>query len=117
MKEVWKLIADEIAELVTRYQAGASMRFLATEFNIHEGTDRVHLRSQGIPLRPTRVLTGRQDDEAERLYVDQVWTMAEIATKFDVSESAIRKVLLRREIRARPQVRRGIPRRARSQRG
>ena len=106
VKENRKLTPDEVAEVVARYQAGASIRSLGKTFRMHEQTVRAHLRRQGVTLRSVRALTKSQGDEAVRLYVDEQWTLAEIGRKLNVDHSTIRSLLVRRGVRRRAAARR-----------
>jgi transposase-like protein len=106
VRENRKLSPAEVAELVDTYQAGASQRELTRRFGLHEQTVRAHLRRQGVTLRLQRVLTDTQEAEAVRLYVEEVWSLAELAARFEVGQTAIRSVLMRRGVARRAQVRR-----------
>jgi len=105
-KENRKLSPAEVAELVGAYEAGVSQRELTRRFGLHEQTVRAHLRRQGVRLRPQRVLTAEQEVEAVRLYVEEVWTLAELAVRFGVGQTAVRNVLVRRGVGRRTQARR-----------
>lgn len=98
VKENRKLSPAEVTELVAVYETGTSQRELSRRFGLHEQTVRAHLRRQGVRLRPQRVLTDAQEVEAVRLYVEEVWTLAEVATKLRVGQTAIRNVLVRRGV-------------------
>jgi len=101
-----KLNPAQIDDLVARYQAGASIRSLGAMFGLHEQTVRAYMVRRGVSLRPLRALTPGQEDEAVRLYLDDVQTLTEIAAKFGVGEGIALRVL----------VRRGVPRRSRARR-
>jgi lambda repressor-like predicted transcriptional regulator len=109
IKENRKLSPSEVAELVDAYEAGASQRELTRRFDLHEQTVRAHLRRQGVKLRPLRALTEAQEVEVVGLYVEKVWSLAELAGKFAVSQTAIRNVLVRRGVGMRAQARRVRP--------
>ena|GEM_PF-3586861 len=106
VRENRKLSPDEIVDLVRQYQVGATIRSVAQQFGLHEQTVRAHLRRQGMALRPLRALTDAATAELVRLYVDKTWTMLELARKFRISESAVRKALIRECIPRRAQARR-----------
>jgi DNA invertase Pin-like site-specific DNA recombinase len=106
VKENRKLSPAEVADVVARYEAGATIRSLAKAFGLHEQTVRAHLRRQGVKLRPLRPLTESQEREVVRLYVDESQTMAEVAAVFKVGQTAIRNVLVRRGVERRRPVRR-----------
>lgn len=107
-RENRKLSPTEVADLVARYRAGASIRSLSQAFRMHEQTVRAHLRREGVTLRPLRVLTETQEVEVVRLYVEETQTLAELADKFGVSASAVRRVLVRRGVARRSQIRRAL---------
>ena len=106
VKENRKLSPAEVVELVDAYQAGASQAELTRRFGLHEQTVRAHLRRQGVRLRPLRVLAEAQEAETVRLYVEKTWSLAELAARFEVSQTAIRSVLVRRGVGRRAQARR-----------
>lgn len=113
VKENRKLSPDEVGELVAAYEAGASQRELTRRFGLHEQTVRAHLRRRGVTLRPQRVLTDAQEAEVVRLYVGEMWTLAEVAARFEVGQTAIRNVLVRWGVERRAQARRIHPDRQR----
>jgi len=106
VRENRKLSPAEVAELVARYHAGASIRSLSQAFGMHEQTVRAHLRRESVSLRPLRALAEAQETQVARLYVEERWTLAEAAAKFEVSASAVRNVLMRRGVERRAQARR-----------
>lgn len=106
VKENRKLSPAEVVELVDAYETGASQRELTRRFGLHEQTVRAHLRRQGVNLRPQRVLTDVQEAEAVRLYAEDMWTLAELAARFEVGQTAIRNVLVRRGVGRRERKRR-----------
>jgi len=105
-KENRKLSSAEVAELVDAYEAGVSQRKLTRRFGLHEQTVRAHLRRQGVRLRPQRVLTAEQEVEAVRLYVEEMWTLVEVAERFGAGQTAVRNVLVRRDVERRERKRR-----------
>ena len=96
VKENRKLSPAEVVELVDAYQAGVSQAELTRGFGVHEQTVRAHLRRQGMKLRPLRALAEEQEGVAVRLYVEEMWSLAELAVRFKVGQTAIRNVLVRR---------------------
>jgi len=117
VKENRKLSPGEVVELVDAYKAEVSQAALTRRFGVHEQTVRAHLRRQGVKLRPLRLLTGVQEAEAVRLYVEEMWSLAELADRFKVGQAAVRNVLVRRGVERRAAARRarpGSPRAARS---
>ncbi|MGQ0775084.1 MAG: hypothetical protein ACT4NY_11815 [Pseudonocardiales bacterium] len=106
IKENRKLSPAEVVELVDAYEAGASQADLTRRFGLHEQTVRSHLRRQGVKLRPLRALPEEQEVEVVRLYVEETWSLAELAGRFKVCQTAIRNVLVRRGVERRAQTRR-----------
>lgn len=106
VKENRKLSPGELGELVTAYEAGASQVELTQRFGLHEQTVRAHLRRQGVRIRPQQKLTEAEENEVVRLYVEEMWTLVELAGRFEVCQTAIRNVLVRRGVERRGQVRR-----------
>lgn len=106
VRENRKLSPAEVEELVDAYEAGTSQRELTRRFGLHEQTVRAHLRRQGVKLRPLRALTEAQESDAVRLYIKDVWSLAELAARFKVGQTAVRNVLVRRGIERRAQARR-----------
>lgn len=101
-----KLTPAEVQELVEAYRHGASQTELGRRFGIHRQTVGRYLAKQHVERRSRRPLDESQQLEAVRLYVDQTWTLAEIAKKFGVAQNSIRNVLLRHGIERRSQARR-----------
>lgn len=106
VKENRKLSPAEVGELVDAYEGGASQAELTRRFGLHEQTVRAHLRRQGVSLRPLRALTETQEVETVRLYVEETWSLAELAARFKVGQTAIRNLLVRRGVERRGQTRR-----------
>ena len=106
IKENRKLSPTEIDGLVERYEAGATIRSLSQSFGLHEQTARAHLRRRGVKLRSLCALTDEQEVEVVRLYVEEVWSLNELGTRFGVDPSSIRRALLRRGVKRRPPRRR-----------
>ncbi len=106
VKENRKLSPAEVGELVDAYEGGASQAESTRRFGLHEQTVRAHLRRQGVSLRPLRALTETQEVETVRLYVEETWSLAELAAHFEAGQTAIRNVLVRRGVERRVQVRR-----------
>lgn len=108
VKENRKLSPAEVAQLVDAYQAGTSQVELARWFDFHEQTVRAHLGRQGVSLRPLRALTEAQEVEVVRLYVEETWSLAELAGRFGVGQTAVRGVLVRRGVERRARKRRPV---------
>lgn len=103
VKENRKLSPGEVVELVDAYKAGASQAELTRRFGVHEQTVRAHLRRQGVKLRPLRAMTEAQEVEVVRLYIEELWSLAELAARFKVGQAAVRNVLVRRGVERRVQ--------------
>jgi len=76
-----RLSSKEVARLVARYEVGAKVRELASEFGVHKHTVSAHLVRQGVPTR----IGGRVVDEAAALEILRFYTngqtMDEIAAE------------------------------------
>lgn len=106
IKENRKLSPGEVTELVAAYEAGATQAELTQRFGLHEQTVRAHLLRQGVTIRPQRKLTDAQEDEVVRLYVEERWTLVELAGHFHMGRTAMRDVLVRRGVERRGRKRR-----------
>lgn len=109
VKENRKLSPAEAVELVDAYKAGASQAELTRQFGVHEQTVRAHLRRQGVRLRTLRAMTEAQEVEIVKLYVEEMWSLAELAGLFGVGQAAVRNVLVRRGVERRARARRTKP--------
>lgn len=94
-----QLSADEVAELVAGYQAGASVYALAGQFKVHRTTVASHLHTAGVSMRH-QGLDEDQIDEAVRLYADGL-SLAKIGNKLGVVGDTVRAALLRRGLQMR----------------
>lgn len=97
-----KLKPPEIDDLVSRYEQGATIAYLASYFNIHSQTVRAHLKARYVKLRRMYSLTPPEEDEVIRLYVEERQTLEEIAIRFGNSAASIRRALIRRGVARRP---------------
>jgi DNA-binding NarL/FixJ family response regulator len=86
----------EVAELVTGYQAGATVYELAKRFKIHRTTVSQHLQRQGVPMRG-RSLSEEQVTIAAQLY-RQGWSVAKIGERFEVDQTTVWRVLRERGV-------------------
>ena len=101
-----RLNPDELDELVTAYQAGATVRTLADQFRVHRTTVVRHLEMAGVPRRAnTRKLTDEQIAKAAELY-EAGWSTARIGERFKVDPETVRHWLGRAGVKIRP--RRGM---------
>lgn len=106
VKENRKLSPGEVDNAIALYRAGASIRSIARDLRLHEQTVRAHLKRRQISIRPIRALTEAQEVEAVRLYVDEMWSLDELARRFTVGAGAVRSALIRKGIERRGQVKR-----------
>jgi len=79
---VRRISAEEVQDLVVKYEAGATVNELAKYFGIHRTTVSAELHRQGVAIRGVG-LTGQQIGESVLLY-DQGWSVAKIGRYFDV---------------------------------
>ena len=90
-----RLSSEEVARLVARYEVGAKVRELASEFGVHKHTVSAHLARQGIPTR----IGGRVIDEATALEIIRLYaggqTMDQIAAELGVAQSTVSRSLKR----------------------
>ena len=94
-----QLSDGDVAELVTRYQEGATVYELAKRFSIHPTTVSGHLHRRGVRLRglsPDR----RQVVVGTRLY-QQGWSVARIGSHVGVDGSTVWRALRARGVRMR----------------
>src|SRR5690242_1425192 len=87
-----QLSTSEVDELVARYQAGATVRQLATEFGVHRATVGRHLEARGINTRQLK-LSREVLKEAGELYLDGA-ILEELAAQYRVSYTTIRRCLV-----------------------
>jgi DNA-directed RNA polymerase specialized sigma24 family protein len=87
---------DDRAELVTSYQAGATVHELATKFGIHRHTVSKHLRTAGVRLRLDG-LNLDQIDQAEQLYCSGL-SLARIADRLGVTANTVHARLRERGV-------------------
>lgn len=97
---VRKLLASEVAEMIDRYQQGATVGELAKQYGIDRETVRRAVRSAGLPAHP-RGLTAEQIDEAVRLYVAGQ-SLARIGDRYGATASTVRRRLIERGVTMRP---------------
>jgi DNA-binding CsgD family transcriptional regulator len=94
-----QLCPTEVDELVTAYQAGATVYDLATRFEVHRNTIAGHLRTRGINTRPP-ALTTEQAQEAANLYRSGQ-SLAKVAAKYDISPHGVSNYLRAAGVRLR----------------
>lgn len=94
-----RLTEAEAADLVERYQKGATLSTLAERYKISKGAVRRLLNRGGVELRQ-RGLTSEQIDEAVRLY-GRGWSLARISEKLGVTANTVHTRLRERGVRMR----------------
>ncbi len=93
------------AELVARYEAGATIRELASWSGAHRETVVRHLVHARVEIRQ-RGLTIGQAEAVKSLYLDGL-TLAEIGQRFGVASSTVGRCLHGQGVSLRPAARRG----------
>jgi DNA-binding MarR family transcriptional regulator len=101
-----RLTDNEIDDLVTQYQAGATIDVLAEKMGLHRTTVIDQLERQGVPRRSPRKLTDEVVSSAVRRYTSGE-TLAEIAEHLHVSPTTLTRELRLAGTTIRP---RGRPR-------
>ena len=89
-----RLWPDQVAQLITDYQAGRATKDLARDYAISRDTVTQHLKRAGAPLR-SRSLSDDQKAECERLYLSR-WSLQRIADRYGKDDETIRQSLNRR---------------------
>jgi hypothetical protein len=87
-----RLDASATAELIDAYRAGARIKDLARQFDVHRTTVPSLLARHGVELRPVG-LSPDQVSDAARLYRDG-WSLARLGEKFGVDDMTVRRYLL-----------------------
>jgi DNA invertase Pin-like site-specific DNA recombinase len=91
-----QLPEHEVDELVTAYEAGATVYELARRFKIHRTTASLHLQRQGVPMR-RQGLDEEQVELAAQLY-RLGWSVAKIGERFGVDQTTVWRVLRERGV-------------------
>ncbi len=94
-----RLAADQVAELVAEYQAGADMRELAVRWQVHRTTVAGHLRRAGVELR-RQGLSEERLSEAVRLYAEG-WSLQRLAERYNCDAETVRNHIRRAEVHMR----------------
>lgn len=89
----------DVAALVEMYQAGRTLREVASEFGVPVQTAAAHLKRQGVPQRRHR-LTDEQVAEAVQLY-EASWSTIQIGQHLGVYPQSIQYRLKRIGVRLR----------------
>lgn len=95
-----RLEPERIAEIVTKYQEGATTPALCTEYSLSKGGLLKLLREEGAQLRG-QPLSVEQVSEAASMYAGGL-SIAKIADYFGVSYSGVRQAFMRAGVRRRP---------------
>lgn len=99
-----QLDADQVRELITGYQAGATVYELGTRFGIERRTVSKILHRHEVPMR-RRGLSPDQIDETVRLY-EGGWALAQIGKHLSVDPTTVLCRLRQRGVRMRDTQRR-----------
>lgn len=94
------------AELMARYEAGATIRQLAAWSGAHRQTIVRHLVRAGVELRRGG-LTDQQSELVRQLYSDGL-TLVEIGARLGVAASTVARCLRRQGVVLRPAARRRV---------
>jgi hypothetical protein len=89
-----------VAEIVAKYEAGATTPALCVEYSLSKGGLLKLLRGAGVQLR-NQPLKREQLDEAALMY-ERGDSIANIATHFGVSYNGVRQAFVRAGIDRRP---------------
>jgi hypothetical protein len=98
-RQARQLDADQVQELIARYQTGATVYELGDGFNIERRTVSNILHRHGVPMR-RRGLTREQVDDAIHLY-NLGWSLARIGEYLDVAHTTVLTKLRERGIPTR----------------
>lgn len=94
-----RLTAEQIEQLVTEYQAGASMKELATRWSMHRTSVAARLRQAGVELR-RQGIPADQLAEAVRMYIDGS-SCQRLAELYECDDETVRQALKRAGVRMR----------------
>ncbi|GAB4204560.1 MAG: hypothetical protein OHK0022_29810 [Roseiflexaceae bacterium] len=90
-------------ELVELYHSKASITWLAQYYNCHPATIRRHLLKCGVELRPHgRKLQFLSKDDLEQMIHNERMSDGQIACKYGVTPTTVRKLRLRYGIASHP---------------
>lgn len=95
-----RLSPAEQVEIVRRYQAGARMKVLASEYGTHRHTISLCLRRLGIPLRH-QGLQGDDIAEAARLY-EAGWSLAGLSERYGCDHTTVWNAFRKHGVPLRP---------------
>jgi hypothetical protein len=94
------LTAQDIADIVARYQAGETTQQVGTRYGISKTRVASVLREQGVTIR-RQGLTDEQVSEAAELYAAG-HSLAGLGVRFSVSHTTIAAVLRQQGVQLRP---------------
>lgn len=94
-----QLNAEQRAQLIAGYEAGAELRELGKLFGIHPDTVGLTLRREGVAQR-SRSMTPEQVAEASRLYGD-AWSSARIGRRLGFNATTVVTMLRKHGVRIR----------------
>jgi hypothetical protein len=97
-----QLNAEQAAQLIAGYQAGAKLWELGQQFGIHPETAGLILRRNRIEKR-RRGLSAEQEAEAERLNGTGGLSLKRVGERLGVDGETVRKLLISRGTRPRDQ--------------
>jgi transposase-like protein len=96
-----RLEPDQVAELVTAYQQGTTVKELAARYRINRTTVLGHLRRQGVPKRHPEPVADVDADRAVRLYGAGA-SIGAVAQELRVAPTTVRRVLRKAGVEVRP---------------
>lgn len=98
-----KLQPVEIDRLVADYSARMGLTELGERYGLHRQTAKAHLERRGVTIRSALpALDGEQVAQAVDLYADG-WGLNPIGAQLGVAPNTVKRVLLARGVRLRPQ--------------
>jgi transposase-like protein len=100
LQEQRRLTPEQVQQLVSEYENGASIKELAGHWGIHRTTVAAQLRQAGVRLRDQGVPADCRA-EAVRLY-DEGWSCQRLAECYGCDAETVRQVLQRAGICLRP---------------
>lgn len=99
-RSIRELRDQELAAMITDYQAGASLTDLAAKYGYNRVGISSALKNAGVSLRRSG-LTTKQAAEAERLYCEGQ-SLVTVAARFGVDAGTVRTRLMKRGVMMRP---------------
>jgi DNA-binding transcriptional ArsR family regulator len=95
-----RLAADEVSEVLQRYQAGETANALAQAFDVHRTTIVRHLEAAEVSTR-YRILSEADLAEARRMY-ERGWSLARLGGHFGVATRTVLNAFQRVGVPTRP---------------